>query len=641
MDKPTTNLRIMWLGVFFGLVLFSFVVRLWALQVANWVDYTKRGQEQRKTEIYGPAPRGLIFDRNGTILADNQYIWNVQVTPKDLPKREDELEKEIAILAGILGNTSASDLREHFDKVGTERLQAEPLPGGEDVSFKAVVAIEERKRELPGVTIAESARRHYSHGSLAAHVLGYARAITEEQFDRYRHLRYPDEVFAGAYEPPRPEGIEAIPIYGKDSVVGQTGIERLCEMDTSTAPPVPILQGRRSRTVYEVDRLNNPVRVIEEQPAAAGATVYLTIDTRVQKVAEAALKYQIQATTGKTGAAVCLDLDTGGVLAMASYPTFDPNGWVRGWSPQEFKALNEDRRKPIFDKAIGGQYAPASTFKMISATAALETTSLKLGTTYVCTGVIHEGAQHQPFGCWDKHGRVDFYKAIVQSCDVYFYELVRKQRLTSNAIGHHARLFGFGEDPGLGLTGGARGLVPDAQYKLDKKDDSWRTGDTLNMVIGQGYLLATPLQVAIATAAVATDGEVIEPGLVRKIAWPSHMRREPTLYDRKVRRHLELKPTTLERVRHGMRLAVARRRGTAHLLADLPFKCAGKTGSAEHDKRLKPHAWFTAFAPYDHPRFVVTVLISEGGYGSSTAGPAAKSILAAAMKARDKSPAGE
>jgi penicillin-binding protein 2 len=629
----------MWLGVLFGLVLFSFVVRLWALQVANWGDYTERGQKQRNTVVYGPALRGLIFDRNGTILADNQYIWNVQVTPKYLPQRKDELERETAILAGILGEISASELREHFEKMGTDRLQAEILPGGKDVPFEAVVAIEERKAELPGVTIAESARRHYSHGSLAAHVLGYVRGITEEQFARYHHLRYPDELFAEAGGATPHEGGKGMPIYGKESVVGQTGIERLCEIDTSTAPPVPILQGRRSRTVHEVDRRNNPVRVIEERPAAAGASVYLTIDTRVQMTAENSLKHQIHTTTGKTGAAICLDLQTGGILAMASYPTFDPNGWVRGWSPEEFKALNEDPRKPLFDKAIGGQYAPASTFKMVSATAALETTPVKLDTTYVCTGIIHEGTQHHPFKCWDIHGRVDFNKAIAESCDVYFYELVRKQGLSSNAIGYHARLFGFGDDPGLGLTGSASGLVPDAQYKLDKKDDRWRTGDTLNMVIGQGYLVATPLQVAVATAVVATDGDVIEPSLVRKIAWPSHMNREPTLYGRKLRRHLELKPKTLERVRHAMRLTVAQRKGTAHLLADLPFKCAGKTGSAEHDKRLKPHAWFTAFAPYDNPRFVVTVLISEGGYGSSTAGPVAKSILAAAMKAQDTSPA--
>ncbi len=641
MDKPTTNTRIVGLGAFFGLVLLTLVVRLWALQVANWGPYTKQAQKNRFTEISGPAPRGLILDCNGEVLVDNCYAWHVEVIPKDLPAREDDLEKEVAILAGILGETSAAELREHFEKIKSTQMQAVPLPGGEDVPFRVVAQIEERAPELPGVRIAECAHRHYPHASLAAHVLGYARSISsiaKEQADIYRSVPYPDDALNGPSQLPKPEGIEAMPIYGNDSIVGQTGVEQLCELDTNTAPAVPILQGRRSRTVYEVDRLNNPVRVAYQEEAAPGATVYLTIDTRVQKVAEAALANAIKTTTGKTGGAVCLDLETGGVVAMASYPTFDPNGWVRGWSDEEFKAFNDDPRKPLFNKVIGGQYAPASTFKIVSATAAMETTQIKTTTTYFCRGIIHEGTKHQPFKCWQRkgHGRVDFYRAIAESCDVYFYEMVRKSGLTSSAIANHARLFGFGEPTGLGLTGSACGLVPTKQYKRSNTGEDWRSGDTLNMVIGQGYLSATPLQVAIATAVVASDGEVIEPTVVRKIAWPHHMHREPTTCERKVRRHLELKPDTLATVRAGMRRAVTYRNGTARLLDALPFSCAAKTGSAEHDKRLPTHAWITTFAPYSNPRFVVTVLVSEGGYGSSTAGPVARDILATAMAAQDK-----
>lgn len=634
-------MRIMGLGVFFGLALLALLVRLWTLQVANWVPYAKQAQKNRLTEVFGPAPRGLIVDCNGEVLVDNRYAWHVEVVPKDLPGREDDLEKEVAILAGILGGTSAAELRRHFGKIKSTQMQAVPLPGGENASFKVVAQVEERAPELPGVRIAECAHRHYPHGSLAAHLLGYARSLSSIPPDRtatYKALPYPDDVLSDPSRPPKPEGIEGMPIYGNDSIVGQTGVEELCELDTNTAPAVPILQGRRSRTVYEVDRLNSPVRLVYHEPAAPGATVYLTIDVRVQQAAEAALANAIKTTTGKTGAAVCLDLQTGGVVAMASYPTFDPNGWVRGWSPEEFKALNDNPRKPLFNKAIGGQYAPASTFKMVSATAALETTSVSTTTTYLCKGIIHEGTKHQPFKCWQRkgHGRLDFYQAIAESCDVYFYELVRKSGLTSSAIANYARQFGLGEPTGLGLTGSACGLVPTKEYKRSKTSEDWRSGDTLNMVIGQGYLSATPLQVAVATAVVATDGDVIQPSVVRKIAWPHDMHRPPTTFERKVRRHLQLKPGTLATVRAGMRRAVTDRNGTAHLLDALPFSCAAKTGSAEHDKRLPTHAWITAFAPSTKPRFVATVLVSEGGYGSSTAGPVARDILAAAMAAKYK-----
>ncbi len=638
MDRSTANTRIAALGIVSGLVLLSFVIRLWMLQVADWGTYAQQAQKNRTTEVYGPAPRGLILDCSGEVLVDNRYVWSVEVTPKDLPARDDELDKEAAILAGILGKSSAPELREHLVRIRSQRMQAVGLPGGENVPFAVVAHTEERTAELPGVHIAQTARRHYPHGSLAAHVLGYARGITEEQYAAFQYLCYPDQGPGGDDQPPRPNAVNPMPMYGKDSLFGQTGVERFCEMDTNTAPPVPILHGRRSRTVYEVDARNNPVRVVYEEPASPGATVYLTLDMGVQKAAEEALAHAIRSTTGKTGGAVCLDLQTGGIVAMASYPTFDPSGWVRGWTPTEFRVLNDDPRKPLLNKVIGGQYPPASTFKMVSATAALETTRVKTGTTHVCTGVIHEGTQHQPFKCWERkgHGRIDLYTAIAQSCDVYFYELVRKQGLTSQAIAEYARQFGFGELPGIGLTGAACGLVPTKEYKLSKAGDNWRTGDTLNMVIGQGYLSATPLQVAVATAVVAADGDVIEPQLVRKIAWPDHMRRPPSLTERKVRRHMQLKSNTLSIVRRGMRLGVLTKHGTGHILDSLPFSCAAKTGSAEHRDDRPPHAWMTAFAPYDKPRFVVTVLVSEGGYGSSTAGPVVASILKAAMAAKDK-----
>lgn len=634
-SAPTT--RLIWLGAFFGLVLLGFVVRLWALQVAAWGAYAERAQKTRMTTVYKAAPRGLVFDCNGDVLIDNEYVWHIELVPNELPTDQEQLETEIAILSGILGDTSAAELRKHFENTRSQRLQTQVLPGSTDIPFEVVAHVEERQHELPGVRIGETAQRKYPNQTLATHVLGYARAITAEQYSTYKYFRYPDDAVGQAST--RPDGISPQPVYRSDSIVGQEGVERLCELDTDLAPPVPILQGRMGRTVYEVDVHNNPTRVIYEEEPAPGASVYLTLDVSVQRACEEALARAVQTTTGVDGAAVCVDLETGGVIALASYPPYDPGGYVRGWTAEEYKALMGSKQKPLFNKAIGGAYAPASTFKMVSATAALETTELDIKKSYTCTGIIHEGDEGQSFKCWKRpheggHGPMNFYQAIAHSCDVYFYELVRKEGLSAGDIGDYAKLFGFGELTGLGLTSEYPGLVPSPEWKQENRGgEGWWTGDSLNMVIGQGFLQATPLQVALATGVVATDGDLLQPQLVRKIVWPHHTGRPDRLIVQKVRRHLKLKPDTLARVRHGMLLAVNSHDGTAKLFQGCPFTVAAKTGSAEHDKRLRTHAWMTAFAPYEKPRFVATAIITQGGYGSETAGPVVKRTLEAAMAA--------
>jgi penicillin-binding protein 2 len=229
------------------------------------------------------------------------------------------------------------------------------------------------------------------------------------------------------------------------------------------------------------------------------------------------------------------------------------------------------------------------------------------------------------------HGRLDFLNAIAYSCDVYFYELVRKRGLSSRILSEYAHRFGLGQRTGTGLPGEIPGLVPNPDYKKEEMGQDWRTGDTLNMVIGQGFLTATVMQVAQYTGVVATDGDVIEPNMVRKIAWPEDMHREPTLMKRRVRRHLDL-PEELKQAQKGMRLAVTAEDGTAAILRQLPTSAAGKTGSAQHLRGRPTHAWFTAYAPYENPRFVCTALVTEGGWGSQTAGPIVVSILKAALE---------
>lgn len=634
MERSVLNLRLGALGAAFALVLVLFTARLWSLQLAQWGEFSDEAARNRTTTVYETAPRGLIVDRDGGVLADNQYIWNLHIVPKDLPKSDAELDEEITVLAGLL-KTSEGELRQRIEKIQKQSsLQAVPLEGpGNGLTLEQVVQIEERGTQLPGLRIAEKAERVYPEGPLAAHVLGYARPITREQYERFGELLYPDHVFNSSESGVDTSNLQPMRIYGQDAIFGQSGAERLCEIELDCAPPIPILQGRRGRTVYEVDVTNNPVRVLHREEPSPGATVYLSIDHQLQLIAQQALENAIKNSTGKTGGVVLMDLETGSVLAMASYPDFDPNKWIQGWdSQEEFNRLNQDPRKVFLNKVIGGRYPPASTFKMISATAALAETDIETSDTFVCEGGIYAGSDRQRFGCWvdTGHGRLNFHEAIAHSCDVYFYELVRKRGLSSRILAEYAHLFGMGQYTGLGLPGEIPGLVPNPDYKKEEFGVDWRLGDTLNMVIGQGYLSATVMQVAVATGAVATDGDVLEPEIVRKIAWPHHMQREPTLVERSVKRHLDL-PDELKEVRRGMRMAVTAENGTAAILRQLSTSAAGKTGSAQHLRGRPTHAWFTAFTPYEKPRFVCTALVTEGGWGSQTCGPICVKLLQAAV----------
>lgn len=639
------DIRLKIMAGLIGVALFALLGRLWMLQITRWADwYTTDGQLRagyakmalfnRTQVIRTPAPRGTIHDRNGTVLAETKAVWSACVTPAELPADPSEREKVIARLASIFrGQATAAEIRE-----GIEQMQGsvDPLPLGsfaEDIPLEIVAQIEEDSPHLPGVSVLERFKRHYPYGKLAAHVLGYARAITEEQYEEVKDLEYPTPPGEATEDT---EVARKDPVYALDSEFGQTGIEWALELDRSGEPPVPILQGRHGALEYQVDVRNMPLGPPEVRSPEPGASVYLSLDRDLQKTAEEALHEAVESHRS-TGAVVLMDVRTGEVLVMASRPSVEANWWGSGFSSEEYQARANDPRHPFYNKAIAGEYPPGSVFKIISALAALQTTSVSPKQTYVCNGRIHEGADHQRFKCWvwptkPGHGRLDFVQGIAQSCDVYFYELVRKAGTTSDALARHARLFGLGESTECGLPSEASGLVPDRKWKLDEKGKGWWTGDTLQFMIGQSFLTVTPLQMTVATAAIANGGRVLKPQLVRKIAWPAYMRRGPTLYKAKVVREVEVAEESLQVVRRGMRLAVTRKGGTAHNLAGYRLPLAGKTGSAQHYPDKKTHAWFVCYAPYDNPRFACTVIVTEGGYGSTTAAPIAAEVMGEALR---------
>ncbi len=623
-----------------SIIFVIFVVRLWVLQLTQWTTYAADAIANRTEIVWEQAPRGIIRDRNGVVLAENRAVWTVHIIPADFPDDQEAVDEIVGQLASILGqerSVSTADLRKQISEICQgSGPEARPLIGvGEDVSLEVVQAIEARQYEMPGVVIKQNNQRHYPYEKLASHLIGYVRPINVDlaDYERVKDFCYPRSQ-------PAVSGLLNIdklvqqPIYTLNSLFGQEGVEASYELLKRGGRMVPVIPGRRGYHLYEVNASGQPVREIDSRSPNIGATIYLALDTELQRVAEQALEQAI-AGTKHTAAAVMMDVQTGEILVLASKPSLDANIWAGPISPEKWERIHNDPRRPMRNTAISGEYPPGSVFKIISATAAWQTTGLQENTTFTCDGAITVGRQHQRFECWkhDGHGAVDFYKGMAQSCDVYFYQTVLddKMRLSSDSIARYARLLGLGVATGIDIPGEEEGFVPDREWKATVERDSWLTGDTVNMVIGQGWLTATPLQMAVATAAVANGGKVLQPRVVRKIEWPQWLGGQAEVLEPVVVRELDVAPDTLARVRQGMRLAVTRPHGTAQAVGGLGVAVAGKTGSAQHRLDQPTHAWFVCFAPYRQPKYAVAVFVWEGGHGGTTAAPIARRILAAAF----------
>jgi penicillin-binding protein 2 len=363
-----------------------------------------------------------------------------------------------------------------------------------------------------------------------------------------------------------------------------------------------------------------------------GANVYLTLDTRIQQEAEACLE-------GRAGAIVVLDPKNGNILALASSPTFSPEAFERGLTIQEWQKLNQDKNHPMENRAARGQYPPGSTFKIVMAVAGLEENVITPGTVIYCNGSLPVG--NHVFHCWFKggHGTVDLHRALVESCDVYFYEVGRL--LGVDRIAKWSKRFGLGDPTGTDLDKEVPGLVPSTAWKQKRYHQAWREGDTMSVAIGQGYNLTTPLQMARVVAAIANGGIVYKTHLVEKVENPAG----EILYQAKpeVQSRLQASPATLETVRQALVGVVSETKGTGRT-ARLPhIQVAGKTGTAQvvaldpddpkkkRSARTEDHAWFVAYAPAGEPRLAVTVLVEHGGHGGSDAAPLARRVIAAGI----------
>ena len=590
------------LGIVVLLVLGALMFRLWSMQVLAGDDYTAMAEDNRVREITIDAPRGRILDRNGVPLVTNRPTLAVCVAPS--AKSDEEL---IARLSTVLG-MPVSEITERVSSVKEAALR--PRVVMIDASQQVVSYLAEHESEFPGVEVQVAAIREYPQGNLAAHVLGYTGEISEDQIAE-------------------PEFVE----YELGDVVGKAGAESQFES---------ALQGDRGYRRIEVDATGQPRRIIEEVDPIAGRDVVLTIDSKVQTVAEQALvkalddAHKDDFIKARAGAAVALDIQTGEVLAMASVPTYDPALFLGGISTADWEKLTaKDSEYPLNNRAITGLYPPASTFKAMTGLAGLQNGVTKEWTTYDCEGRWTAMGEQWPKSCWDKsgHGSISFHDGVAESCDVVFYEIgydFYKQK--DEKLQKFAKEFGFGSKTGIDLPSEAAGRVPDALWKRTFNENypeyqKWLPGDTVNLAIGQGDMLATPLQVASAYAGIANDGRVMTPHILKEVlddtGKPVKTREPEIAYAPQVTQaNLAIMRRSLEDVITD---------GTAKgVFRGFDSTVAGKTGTAQVANK-DDYAWFAAYAPADEPRYAVAVAIEQGGHGGSVAGPAAREILSALL----------
>ncbi|BDV43733.1 penicillin-binding protein 2 [Geotalea uraniireducens] len=582
--------QIILLSLFAAAVFFLLLTRLWYLQIVKAENFQNLSENNRLRLVPVAASRGTIFDRNGKVLVSNRPSFSVAMIPQEVRDRETFFSR----LAQYL-NIDRQELVDKWEK-GKGRARYYPVVLASDITRDQMELLEEKRLWLPGLEVEMKPIREYEDGMLASHLLGYIGEISD------------DELKNPAYNG-----------YNLGDYVGKSGIERSWEN---------ILRGKDGGRQIEVDARGRVLRTISETPPVVGSSLVLTIDTDLQKRAE-------QSFGEQAGAAVAMDVNSGEILAFVSNPGFDPALFAGRMPPDKWKSYLEDKRHPLENKALKGQYPPGSTFKVITALAGLGEGLIDERSTVVCTGSYTLGKN--TFRCWDKkgHGAVNLKRALKQSCDVYFYQL--GERLGIDRIAAYARKFDLGAPMGVGLENEKGGNIPTSEWKLKKYGRSWYQGDTLPAAIGQGYVLMTPIQLASMIATVANDGTVYRPHLVKRII------------DQDGKVLQEFKPEIIARtgisqrdfelVKQGLFAVVNEPGGTGAMARLYEVKVAGKTGTSQvvkmRDNRgsipyqYRDHALFVAFAPYDKPEIAVAVVIEHGEHGGAAAAPIAGNILRA------------
>lgn len=568
-------------------VMLAVGARLWQLQVIRGEEMAALSENNRIRLRRVAATRGRVVDRNGKVLVDSRASFDAVLVPEDTR----DLPATLELLGQFLGQ-GAGETQAILDRAAG-RPPFQEIVVKRNLDFDEVAAIETHQMELPGVSLRITTSRTYPHGEVLAHALGYVGEVTQDDIDG-----------DGYYEP--------------GDIAGKAGVEKAWEQ---------ILRGTPGGQQVEVDALGRELRVLDEIEAVPGDTLVLGVDLDLQLAAEAALG-------DEAGAVVALDPRSGDVLAMVSRPAFDPNEFTGGIEAERWKELMGAIRHPLTSRATQGQYPPGSTFKIIVAAAALEEGIVNPFTRIGCRGYLPFG--NHTFRCWKKggHGSMNVHDALVNSCDVFFYQV--GQRLGVDTIARYARAFGLGAPTGIGVGNETSGTIPDTEWKQRRFKQPWFPGETLSVAIGQGYVTATPLQMAEVAAAIAT-GRRFKPRLVQR-AEAIDGRVVRSVEPEEVGR-LPVRETVLRQVQEGLVDVVGRGTGKK---ASLPgIAVGGKTGTSQvvslGKQRLpaarvewkhRDHAWFVAYAPAEDPAIAVAALVEHApGGGGAVAAPLTKQVL--------------
>ncbi|HKV55435.1 MAG TPA: penicillin-binding protein 2 [Candidatus Binataceae bacterium] len=587
---PKLEPRIVALMLFIGVVLTGAAVRLYYLQIIKHHDLAELADRNRIRIQRLPALRGLVYDVHHRPLVDTRPSFDAVMVPEDAPDVPQTVEK----LEKLLGEDGAAKKLEDAEDQG--RPEFDPVTVEERLDWPQVVALETHQLQLPGVSLQVNPQRHYIYGSLASHLLGYVGEVTEKDLARLPDYRMGDEI-------------------------GKFGLERSWE-DT--------LRGDSGGQEIEVDAVGRRLRLLREIQEKPGASIIMTIDLDLQRAAEDAIG-------DRAGALVALDPNTGYILAMASRPAFDPNIFAGGITNAQWRGLTTDPQHPLENRAIQGTYPPGSTFKVIDSIAALSDRTLTPQTTYYCPGGLYFGGRE--YRCWRKqgHGTLSVHRAIVESCDVFFYQV--GEHLGIDRLAAWAHALGLGKKSGIDLANEKAGVMPSSEWKERRFRERWYPAETLSVAIGQGYVSVTPLQMAEVAAEVANGGTLYQPQFVKEI---DSLDGTPVkVFPPTVRSRVRIPEAVLDDVRAGMVGVVNSPDGTAHGARLDNVIVAGKTGTAQVVKeaqgvrvkenagpeRYRDHGWFIAFAPADHPQIAVACIIEHAGHGGSSAGPVVKSVM--------------
>lgn len=567
------------------------VYRYFNLQILQYESYRVQSDRNRvHLQSIGPT-RGLIFDRNGVLLADNRPSYTLTV----VKERVGDLDAGLALLQELL-QIETDDIEKLRQLLGAGRpFEQIPLKfrlSPEDIAILAV-----NRYRMPGFEVKAELARYYPQGEYFAHAVGYVGRINEAEL----------------------KALDAVD-YAGTHVIGKTGIERYYE---------DLLHGAVGYENVETNARGEVLRVLDRTDPLPGKDLILNIDATIQKVAHDALQ-------GKRAAVVALDPRDGAVIAFVSTPGFDPNLFVGGISGKEYRLLNESPDLPLYNRATMGQYPPGSTIKPIVGLAGLEYEVVTPSTVINDPGYYRLPNDRRNYRDWKRggHGRkIDIHIALEQSCDIYYYDLAYK--LGVDQIHEFGDLFGLGKPSGIDLPVERPGLLPSREWKRANRNEPWYPGETLNIGIGQGYMLTTPLQLAVATAAIANRGKLLQPKILKSVSGEVPDPPETTQFEIKNPVNWDTISTAMEAVVHGAR-------GTARGISkDVQYRIAGKTGTSqvvgiaqgeEYDSELiaernRDHALFIAYAPAESPRIAIAVIVENGEHGSTTAAPIARTVM--------------